>query len=78
MARRIPALVKPELLVWARESAGITSLDQAVDLIGEDSVTLQEWENGHDSPSLTDLRKKGEVYKRPIAVFFLSELNWKF
>lgn len=78
MSRRVPALVKPELLVWARESAGYASLEKAADLIGIDSLTLHEWENGHDSPSLTQLRKMGQVYKRPIAVFFLAEPPRKF
>jgi len=31
-----------------------------------------------DSPSLTELRKLGQVYKRPIAVFFLAEPPRKF
>jgi len=78
MARRVPALVKPELLVWARESAGISSLDQVAGLIGVDTLTLSEWESGHDLPSIADLRKLGEVYKRPIAVFFLAEPPRKF
>jgi len=78
MSRRIPALVKPELLAWARVSSGFASLEQAASLIGIDALTLQEWESGHDSPSLTQLRKLGQVYKRPIAVFFLAEPPRKF
>ncbi len=78
MARRVPALVKPELLKWARESAGISSPDHAAELLGIDSVTLEEWESGHDLPSIFDLRKMGEVYKRPIAVFFLPEPPMRF
>lgn len=34
---------------------------------------LREWEQGEDRPSIPQLRKLGEVYKRPIAVFFLPE-----
>ena len=77
MARSIPALVKPELLVWARESAGL-SVDRAAALAGIDAMTLQEWEQGHDVPSIAELRKLGEVYKRPIAVFFLSKQPRRF
>jgi Zn-dependent peptidase ImmA (M78 family) len=73
MPRRIPALVKPELLVWARESAGFPSTEKAADALGIDAFTVGEWERGHDSPSLSELRRLGEVYKRPIAVFFLAE-----
>lgn len=77
MSRSVPALVKPELLIWARESAGY-SLEKAAALSHTDEVTLQEWENGHDCPSVAELRKLGEVYKRPIAVFFLAEPPRKF
>ena len=77
MSRSIPALVKPELLVWARSSAGL-SLDSAADLARIDSTTLGEWESGHDLPSISELRRLGEIYKRPIAVFFLAEPPKKF
>jgi len=77
MSRSIPALVKPELLVWARSSAGL-SLDSEADLARIDSATLEEWESGHDLPSISELRRLGEIYKRPIAVFFLAEPPKKF
>lgn len=78
MARSIPALVKPELLVWARESAGFRSRDAAAEEMGIHPLTLEEWENGHVSPSIPELRKLGEFYKRPIAVFFLAEPPRRF
>ncbi|NTU65254.1 MAG: hypothetical protein HGB05_18105, partial [Chloroflexi bacterium] len=34
---------------------------------------LEQWEQGTDLPSIAQLRKVGETYKRPLAVFFLSE-----
>ena len=77
MSRSVPALVKPELLVWARKSAGL-SLERAVTLTKIDAFTLGEWESGRDVPSLTQLRKLGEAYKRPLAVFFLAEPPLKF
>lgn len=72
MARSIPALVKPELLVWARQSSGL-SLAQAAERTKFDPATLEAWESkGSESlPTLSQLRKLGEVYKRPIAVFYL-------
>lgn len=72
MSRSIPALVKPKLLVWARESAGL-SLAQAVERTKFGLETLKEWEEGSDAPSIAQLRKLGEAYKRPLAVFFLAE-----
>jgi Zn-dependent peptidase ImmA (M78 family) len=70
-------LVKPELLVWARRSAGL-SLERTESLTKIDGFTLEEWESGRDVPSLTELRKLGEAYKRPLAVFFLAEPPLKF
>ena len=43
-----------------------------------DSFTLEEWESGRDVPSLAELRKLEEAYKRPLAVFFLTEPPLKF
>lgn len=78
MARSIPALVKPDLLVWARESAGFRSSDAAAAAMSLHPLTLQEWENGHVSPTIAELRKLGEFYKRPLAVFFLAEPPRRF
>lgn len=41
-------------------------------------LTLEEWENGHVSPTIAELRKLGEFYKRPLAVFFLAEPPRRF
>ncbi|HYG24680.1 MAG TPA: XRE family transcriptional regulator [Verrucomicrobiae bacterium] len=72
MPRSIPALVKPALLVWARERAGFAIEDAATKAdIGVE--TLRAWEAGESQPSIPQLRKLGEIYKRPLAVFFLSE-----
>ena len=74
MPRSIPALVKSTLLVWARESAGL-SLAQAAERTKFEVETLKAWESeeADAAPSIAQLRKLGDAYKRPIAVFFLSE-----
>jgi len=72
MSRSIPTLIKPQLLVWARKSAGLT-LGQAAGKAKVDVVVMEAWELGEESPSLSQLRKLGEAYKRPIAIFFLPE-----
>lgn len=74
MPRSIPALVKPKLLVWARESAGL-SLVHAAERTKFEIETLKAWESedSDETPSIAQLRKLGEAYKRPIAVFFLAE-----
>ena len=73
MSRSIPALVKPELLAWARRTAGFPTVERAAQKAKLEAAVLDDWESGRDSPSMAQLRNLGEVYKRPIAVFFLSE-----
>jgi Zn-dependent peptidase ImmA (M78 family) len=73
MPRSIPALVKPRLLVWARESAGFSTLAQVAQKTKLSEEDLEAWESGQKLPSVAQLRKLGSVYKRPIAVFFLAE-----
>jgi transcriptional regulator with XRE-family HTH domain len=72
MARSIPALVKPALLIWARERSGL-QLEQAAQKLKIAPDILRAWETGADRPSISQVRKLGEVYKRPLAVFFLPE-----
>lgn len=64
------ALINPELLVWARESAGYEQADAATKL-GITVERLIEWENGESHPSIAQLRKASEVFRRPLAAFFL-------
>jgi len=68
--RSIPALVKPALLVWAREKAGF-QIHEAATKASVEAETLRSWERVETLPTISQLRKLGEVYKRPIAVFFL-------
>ena len=72
MSERAEALIKPELLVWARKSAGI----DAAAVSSKAKVPLdklKKWEAGESRPSIAQLRKLAEVYKRPLAVFYLAE-----
>jgi Zn-dependent peptidase ImmA (M78 family)/DNA-binding XRE family transcriptional regulator len=72
MTESIEAIIKPELLIWARKSAGLTLTDVAKKTqVSEDK--LNEWETGKSKLSVSQLRKLAKVYKRPIAVFYLPE-----
>jgi Zn-dependent peptidase ImmA (M78 family)/transcriptional regulator with XRE-family HTH domain len=62
--------VKPALLQWAREKARLT-VDMAASRVGVDVTAVRAWESGGDAPTIAQLRKLGEVYKRPIVVFYL-------
>ncbi len=65
------ALVKPELLVWARTSAGLSHAD-AAKRMNVEPARLASWEAGAERLTIPQLRKFAEVCKRPLAVFFLA------
>jgi Zn-dependent peptidase ImmA (M78 family)/DNA-binding XRE family transcriptional regulator len=48
-------------------------ISEAAKKIGVDESRIQAWENGDDAPTIPQLRKLAAAYKRPLAVFFLSE-----
>jgi Zn-dependent peptidase ImmA (M78 family) len=67
----IPAPVETSVLRWARESCGLSALEAARKLnVLDDRV--EAWEAGTAVPTIAQLRKAAEVYKRSLAVFFLS------
>lgn len=70
MPSRIEAFINPELLRWARESIHLNA-HQAAEKIGVSPNRLADWEDGTDRPSMPQLRKASEVYKRPVAAFYL-------
>ena len=70
--RSIPAPVEPQLLRWAREMAGFTEVAASRKMnLPDDRV--EAWEAGRAVPTVAQLRKAAETYKRSLAVFFLSE-----
>lgn len=74
---RTEALVNPTMLRWARETAGYTLSEAAARLRGfrEAEAKLATWEDrrGNERPSVAQARKLAELYRRPLAVFFLSD-----
>jgi Zn-dependent peptidase ImmA (M78 family) len=72
MSAKVLAIVKPELLVWARESARLSVVDAAKkSQISPEK--LANCETGEDQLTLNQLRTLAKVYKRPLAVFFLAK-----
>lgn len=72
MAASVPALVEPAVLRWARQSIGLTPL-AAARKIGVPDDRVERWEAGEQQPTIAQLRSAAAVYKRSLAVFFLSE-----
>lgn len=72
MARSILAHPTPNVLRWARQSIDLTEVAAARKIdVPDDRVAA--WEAGEALPTVTNLRKAADVYKRPLAVFFLAE-----
>jgi Zn-dependent peptidase ImmA (M78 family) len=70
--RSARAKINPDVLVWARESAGLEIDEAARRARVSSSEKLQEWEDGDTQPTIVQLRNLARVYKRPIAIFYLS------
>jgi Zn-dependent peptidase ImmA (M78 family) len=70
MAEKTLALIKPDLLVWARNTAGF-SVEVAAEKAHVKPDKLQAWEAGSEFPTIPQLRRLAQTYKRPLAVFYL-------
>ena len=69
MASRIEARANPDLLVWARETAGF--LPMRLPTVSKSrSIGLRPG-SGSGRPSLPQLRKVAQLYRRPLAAFYL-------
>ncbi len=71
--------INPKILIWARESAGL-SIDEAADKIGLTSSEttsaadkLTALEVGTKSPTRTQLAKIAKTYCRPLITFYMQE-----
>lgn len=62
--------VVPDLLCWARTTAGYDTAGAAKRL-GVSVATLNKWEDGQLNPTIKQLRKIAKTYKRPLAVLLL-------
>jgi Zn-dependent peptidase ImmA (M78 family) len=72
MAKRIEALIRPELLIWARETAGFEIVQMAKKL-QVPPERLDDWERGESRPTMVQLRKLARICKRPLGAFYLPE-----
>lgn len=72
MAASLAVPINPELLVWARETTGY-QLEAAATKLAIKPEKLSEIEAGRIAPSFVLLKKAADIYKRPLAVFFLAQ-----
>ncbi|MBT9132403.1 MAG: hypothetical protein DDT33_00919 [Firmicutes bacterium] len=72
MSRSADALVKPELLIWARKAAHIPP-EYAAKSLDIPVEKLRAWESGESRPTVRQLRKMARKYRQPFAAFYLPE-----
>ncbi|MCR4286595.1 MAG: XRE family transcriptional regulator, partial [Deltaproteobacteria bacterium] len=65
--------VNPDVLKWARETAGI-ELEQVANKLKKSVGDIVLWESGQGSPTYSQLEQLAyKIYKRPLALFFFPE-----
>lgn len=76
MAKSIPALVTPEVLVWARELDAI-SVDEIASKMKIPPQKIEEWEDGTSYPTLTQAKELARQYRVPFVYFYLPDTPQK-
>ena len=66
------ANINPNLLTWARQTIGL-DIDISAKKMAVKKEVLEQWESGEKRPTINQLRKAANVYKRSLAVFFLPD-----
>lgn len=77
MAKSIKAPATPAVLTWARETSSM-EIEEVAARFPSANVTAEriaDWESkaSEDMPTLAQLKRLSEIYRRPLAVFFLQE-----
>lgn len=72
MAKSFTVDVVPEVLSWMRTSAG-WEIGEVAKRLGTTVEIVRDLESGKRAPTLRQLHVLSEIYKRPIASFFLSK-----
>lgn len=64
--------INPDLLVWARETAGY-DLDALAELMRMEPDQLAAWESGEAKPTIRQLESFAQKVKRPLATLFMRK-----
>lgn len=70
MPRSAEALVEPDILKWARATAGM-SVNEAAHSLNTKPENVQAWEDGARHPSMAQLRNMATTYRRLLSDFYL-------
>jgi len=65
--------VEPSVLIWARESIGMSEPEVVKKIKGITINTIKEWEKkeGAAKPTFAQIEKLSKIYKRPLSAFLL-------
>lgn len=77
MAKQIVDFVNQNNLIWSRKKAGLT-ISQVYKKTGWSDSTgkIEKWESGDEYPTISELKKLGQVYKRAWTLFLMEkEIN---
>lgn len=74
---QVEALVTPSVMCWARERAGLSILE-AANKLKRPKEEIEAWELGDKKPTIAQARKASEIYRRPLAVFYLPKPPLEF
>lgn len=69
---RTNAHINPKMLVWSRNTVKLT-VELAAEKIGVKTEKLEAWEKGESFPTVKQLYKVANVYKRPFALFYFPK-----
>jgi len=71
--------INPQVLIWARETAGL-SVEEAAEKLGMKDTSrataaekLLQYETGQRAPGQTTLQKAASVYRRPLIAFYMAQ-----
>jgi Zn-dependent peptidase ImmA (M78 family) len=66
--------INKNILKWARTSIGL-SAEEVAHKFGKSVSEIMDWEEGRTSPTYSQLERLAyDIYKRPVAIFFFSEV----
>lgn len=71
------AYITAKVFQWARESAKITE-EVAASKVAVSIDKFKEWENGEDFPTIRQAQTLAKAYRRPFALFFLTDVPIDF
>lgn len=69
--RSFEVRVEPKVLAWARTSMG-KSVSEVSEQMAVSEASVEGWETGNKRPTMVQLRKLANLYKRPLAALLMS------